>query len=158
MKKIIISSILIVGLAAGVAYAKGGGYGQNWQGNCGGPAYGMQGPGGGGQGFGMQGPGYGKRGQGQGMMGQGYGKRGNRGGCGPCGGAQFTVEERQQFLVATLDLRKELHAKRFEYREANRGQKVDNDKLASIEKEMIDLRTKIQNKAEELQAKKVEKQ
>lgn len=152
MKKIILSSILIVSLAAGVAYARGPGFQGKWQGNCGGPAYGMQGPG--------NGPGYGM--QGKGMKGPGYGmkgKRGGYGGCGYCGGpGQFNDTERQQFLEETRELRKELHAKRFEYREAQRATSVDNDKLASIEKEMIDLRTKIQNKGEELSSQKNTKQ
>jgi hypothetical protein len=151
MKKILISSILIVALASGVAFARGGGYGRNSQGNYGCQGYGMQGLGPGGQGYGMMGPGYGKRGPG--MMGGGYGMRGTRGGFG--GPFQWTDTERQQFLDATKDLRKELHAKRFEYMEASRGTNTDNNTLASIEKEMIDLRTKIQNKGEEIKAAKV---
>jgi hypothetical protein len=151
MKKVIIASILVVGLATGVAYA----HNNNW----GGQGYGghMMG------GNGMMGNGYGQ--MGPGMMGNGYGGGNGQmgpgmmgaygGGYGDCpGSASFgkdgwNSESHQKFLEDTVGLRKELNDKGFEYAEAQRSPNTTREQLAAIEKEVIDIRTKLQEKAEQ---------
>ena len=131
MKKAIVASVLVVGLAAGIAYAHGN---NGW----------------GGRGFnGHMMGGYGMMHGGYGMMG-GYG-----GGYGDCPGAAYfgengwNSEVHQKFLEETAVLRKELNDKRFEYAEARRNPNTTMEQLASIEKEVIDIRTKLQEKAEQ---------
>jgi hypothetical protein len=134
MKKAIIASILIVGLAAGFAFAHGnGGFGgRGWGGHMMGP--GMMGS------YGMNGPG---------MMG------GSGGGYGDCPGASYfgsdgwNSEPHKKFLEDTVGLRKDLNEKRFEYVEAQRNPETTREQLAAIEKEVIDIRTQLQNKAEQ---------
>ena len=99
MKKFLIAMVLVVGLAtAGFVYARGGGYGM---GGCGMNGYGMGGPG-------MMGPG---------MM-DGYCGNGPNPNCpgavgyGPDG---WNSEKHQKFLDATVELRKQMNDKRFEY-------------------------------------------
>jgi hypothetical protein len=79
-------------------------------------------------GYGM-GPGYG--------MGQTYGGHmyGQRGGYD------------QKFLDETVDLRKELHNKKFEYFEAARNSETDNTTLTKLEKEIREIQEKISEKA-----------
>jgi hypothetical protein len=137
MKKIIIASVLIVGLAAGFAYSHGNGrsgYGNN-----------------------MMGSSYGMMGGGNGMMGGGYGMMGSNGGEGnyyDCPGAAsfgqggWNSEPHQEFLEETVDLRKEMNDKRFDYMEAQRNPNTSREQLAEIEKGMIDLRTQLSEKAE----------
>ena len=57
--------------------------------------------------------------------------------------------EQKQFFDATKDLRKEMHAKRFELMELSRTG-ADQAKIDTLESEIEALRTKIQAKAEEL--------
>ena len=130
MKKILIATVLAIGLttAGGYAYAHG---------NGGGSEYG---------GHGMMGGGYG---MGPGMM-DDYGD--NDGGYDHPGAVGFgrngwTREQNQKFLDDTVELRKEMHDKRFEYREALRNPKTTRQQLSKMEKEMIDLRDKIYDKA-----------
>lgn len=139
MKKIIIASVLIVGLAAGFAYSHGNGR----------AGYGNH----------MMGSGYGMMGGGYGMMGGGYGMMGGSGGEGSyndCPGAAsfgqggWNSEPHQKFLEETVDLRKEMNDKRFEFMEAQRNPNTNREQLAEIEKEIIDLRTKLSAKAEML--------
>ncbi len=141
MKKVIIGSILVVGLTAGLVFAHGNGYG--FRGNGGSHM--------GGNGY-HKGGGYGM--MGQGMMGN-YGGNGGWGntnclGASKLGPKTWNSENQQKFFEETVELRKQMHEKRFELNEAARGSQVDADKLAQLEKEMIDIRTKIQKKAEEL--------
>ena len=137
MKKIIIASVLIVGLAAGFAYSHGNGYGRMGNGNTMmGSGYGMMGPGMMGGHYGMMGPG---------MMG-GYGDcpgaaQGGQGG--------WNSESHRKFLDDTVGLRKEMSDKGFEYMEAQRNPNTTREQLAALEKEMIDIRTKLQEKAEQ---------
>jgi len=140
MKKIIIASILVVGLAAGFADAHNNGHGpRGYGGHMMGGNYGMMGPG-------MMGGGYGT--MGPGMM-SGYG-----GGYGDCPGAAWfgqdgwNSEPHQKFLEDTVGLRKELNEKNFEYTEAQRRPDTTREQLAALEKDMIDIRTKLQEKAE----------
>ncbi len=160
MKKIIIGSVLIVGLATGLAFAQGknfgqGGYGHNKRCNGYQMNVGMESPGMNSQGMnrlgmdrsGMQGP----------RMKKGYAQGGGRG-YGDCqasgwaGQGYKNSEDRQKFFTATVEQRKQMHAKRFELREIYRNGGGDVEKIAEIEKEMIDLRTQIQKKAQELRA------
>ena len=118
MKRILIATVLAVGLAsAGFVYAHGGGYGM------------MDG------GYDMMGDGHVMMGDGHGMMGDG---RGNN---------SWSNEERQKFLNDTAELRREMNNKRFDYNEARRNPKTTRQQLSKMEKEMIDLRDKIYDKA-----------
>jgi len=126
---------------------QGGGYGPGTMGG-----YGM-GPGmmGGYGGRGMMG-GYGGYGMGPGMMGGrggGYGMgRGMMGGygAGP-GGGIYGSPECRKFLDATAGLRKELSDKRFEYSEAYRNPKKNEEAIIQLEGEIADLQDKIAEKA-----------
>jgi hypothetical protein len=140
MKKIIITSILIVGLAAGISFAHNGDWGM--RGNGGqmmGGNYGM-----------MH---HGMMGGGQQMMGPGM--MGGVGGYRDCPGAaasgdgQWTNESQQKFLDDTVELRKELNDTHFAYQEARRNPETTREQLVSIEKEMIDLRSQLQERAEQ---------
>lgn len=144
MKKIIIASVLVVGLAAGFAFAHNNDFGRGgYGGHMMGGGYGMMGPG-------MMGGNYGM--MGQGMMG-GYG--GGNGSYGDCPGASWfgqdgwNSEPHQKFLEDTVGLRKEMNDKTFEFREAQRNPNTTREQLATIQKEMIDIRTKLQDKAEQ---------
>lgn len=142
MKKAILASLLFVGLAAGVAFAHGDrGYGgRGYGGHMMDNAYGQMGPGMMGGNYGMMGPG---------MMG-GYGGRFNDcPGAGYFGNDGWNSESQQKFLEDTVDLRKDLNNKMFEYGEAQRNPDTTREQLASIEKEVIDIRTKLQDKAEQ---------
>ena len=137
MKKTIIAAVLALGLAtSGLVYAHGGGYGGG---------YGMMGPG-----YGMMGGGYG---MGPGMM--GYGGNGNGYACPGYGNGWnsgqngWNSQTNQKFLDDTVKLRKELNDKRFEYQEAVRNPNTSREQLAKIEKDIIDLRTQIWDKAQQ---------
>jgi hypothetical protein len=125
--------------------------------------YGM-GPGmmGGGYGYGM-GPGmmggnYGY-GMGPGMMGGNYGYGMGPGmrnySYGPNNGSRYgnrwygwqQPKQVQKFLDQTVDLRRKLNDKEFDYREALRNPKTSPESLAKIEKEITDLRIQISEKA-----------
>ncbi|MBI4683249.1 MAG: hypothetical protein HY757_09145 [Nitrospirae bacterium] len=89
----------------------------------------------GGRGHHMTVPGY--RGQ---MMGPGFGSpmMGVRGpGYGPG----------QTFLNETVDLRRELHNKKFEYFEASRDPETTVETLSKLEKEIYDVKSRIREKA-----------
>lgn len=68
------------------------------------------------------------------MMGPGYG-----------GGHRYS--QYQKFLDETVDLRKELHGKRFEYFEALRNTKTTTEAITKLEKEIAELEDKIYEKA-----------
>lgn len=129
MKKIIVGSILVVGLATGFAYAHGG---NNWGGSQmmgGGPHYGMMGPG---------------------MMGNG--------GYNTCPGANWsgqtplTDEDYQKYMDQTAEMRKQMHDLRFKYMEAYRKPDTTQKNLMQIEQEMNDLRSKMFEISEQLRA------
>ena len=143
MKRILIAAVLAIGLttAGGYAYAHDNGGGSEYDG------HGMMM---GGSGYGMMNSGYG---MGSGMM-EDYGF--NRGGHHYPSAAGFgrngwTSEQNQKFLDDTAELRKEMHDKRFEYMEAVRNPKSTRQQLSMMEKEMIDLRDKIYDKAPQIQ-------
>jgi hypothetical protein len=137
MKKIIIGSILVIGLATGYAYAHGNGWGGGYGGH-------MMGNGGHMMGYSGHMMGYG----GQGMM-------GNNGDYTNCPGAAYFGENgwnskgHQKFLDDTVNLRKELSNKRFEYQEAYRNPNTTKEQLASIEDKIIDIEKQLQSKAQQ---------
>lgn len=63
----------------------------------------------------------------------------------------WTSEQNQKFQDDTVELRKEMHHKRFEYMEAVRNPKSTRQQLSMMEKQMIDLRDKIYDKAPQIQ-------
>lgn len=121
MKKILISSVLIVGLATGLAYA----HGNNWGGHMmgGGSNYGMMG--------GMMGPQ---------MMDDDDGGCPGAGWSGQDDGSQKNYQE---YLDKTRDLRRQMHELRFDYMEAYRAPNPDKATLLKIEQQMTDLRLKM---------------
>ncbi len=118
MKKITITVLIIMGLAAGFAYAHGNGFAMR-NGH-----------------FGMMHGGYA-------MMGGGsvdcqranYGQNG------------WNSESQQQFLNDTKQLRKQMNDKRFEYMEAKRKPNTTNQQFADLEREMFDLHAQLRDKA-----------
>jgi cytochrome c553 len=128
----------------------GGGYGMGpggMGGYGGGHGPGMMGGYGGGYGPGMMG-GYGG-GYGPGMMGGyggGYGP-GMMGGYGAGPGGSYGSPECRKFLNATAGLRKELSEKRFEYSEAYRNPKANQETILQLEGEIANLQDKIAEKA-----------
>ncbi len=122
MKKLIISSILIVGLTAGYVFAHGNGSNRMGGHNMKGGQSGMM------SGAGMAG---GCQGQGPQMF----------------IGKEMSDEQRQQFLDATTPLRKQMSEKRFELREAARNKNSTPAQLAVIEKEIVDIRASIHEQA-----------
>jgi hypothetical protein len=123
MKKLIVAIGVLTLLAAGTAaYAHMSGWGGGY-----GPGYGHMY--GGGPGYGHMyggGPGYGHMGPGYGQMWQG------------------DSEEGKKFLEETADIRRELHEKRFDLREAYRT--GDEEKAEAIEKEVEELRDQLAEK------------
>ena len=159
MKTTIIASMLAVGLIAGNGIAQTGTdtttpQQQQMRGNMQGG--GMMGPGmmgGGMQGKGMMGGGM----MGRGMMG-GQGGQGSWGmGCnGMMGGMmmnQMSPEQQQKFMDQTTDLRKQMMEKRFAYMEAMRNSDTTLQDFATIEKEMLDLRSKMMDDMSTMQGK-----
>lgn len=90
----------------------------------------------GGWGSGHMDPGYGGH-----MMGQGYG--GHMMGLGYGKGGETNLKANQEFLDKTVDMRKALHDKKFEYRESARNPETTIETLTKIEKDIFDIRTKI---------------
>jgi zinc resistance-associated protein len=78
------------------------------------------------------------------VYGQGYGAGAS---AGPAG-KQVDVNALRQFQKETLPLRDEMHAKRLELFNEYNKQTPDQDRIAQLQKEMIDLRTKIRAAAE----------
>ena len=145
MKKIIVISIVLVGLAFGFAYAHNngglrGGFGNGGHMMGGGYGHGAHMMGGG---YGMMGPG---------MM-RGYGSNSNNyAGCpgwSSFRGNGWNSEIHQRYLQDTVGLRKELNDKRFEYMEARRNPASSADQLAALEREISDLQLEMQKKAEQ---------
>jgi hypothetical protein len=159
MKTTVIASLLAIGLIAGNGIAQTETdttppQQQQIRGNMMGP--GMMGPGmmyGGMMGRGMMGPGM----MHGGMMG-GQGGQGSWGvGCnGMMGGMmmnQMSPEQQQKFMDQTTDLRKQMMEKRFAYMEAMRNSDTTPQDLAEIEKEMLDLRSKMMDDMGAMQGK-----
>ncbi len=81
-----------------------------------------------------------------GGMGGGYGPRGA--GYGATAGKPVDVNAVRAFQKETLPLRDEAMVKGVEIRNEYTKEKPDREKIATLQKEMIDLRTKIQAAAE----------
>ena len=92
------------------------------------------------QGPGMMGGGYS---MGPGMMGGGYGM--GPGMMGQC--YNWRSPECQKFYDDTVQLRKQLHEKRFDYFEAFRNPKTTGEDITKIENEIEDLQEKLYLKA-----------
>ena len=149
IKKTVIVSILAFGLLAAPVF------GQNS--NTTQPQQQMQGNmmGGGMMGQGMQGGGM----MGQGMQGRGMQSQGNWNnmGCnGMMGGSmmnRMTPNQQQSFMNETTELRQKMIDLRFAYREAMRNPNTDPKELAKIEKQMLDIRSQMMGKMENMQTK-----
>lgn len=68
------------------------------------------------------------------------------------GQESWTTEQTELFLANTGDIRKELIVKRYEISEAKRDKNTTPDQLGKLDKELIEIRTKLQNKALEINA------
>lgn len=126
MKKILIGSLLLVGLATGFAFAHGNG---TWGGghmHSGGHHYGMMGGG-------MMGPG---------MMGRGAGYD-CPGGANWSGSNSGDQAANQKYLDETVELRKQMHDLRFSYMEAYRNPSTTRETLIDLERQMLELRGKL---------------
>jgi len=145
MKRNVIASIMVLGFLAVPVFAHNNSTTQPQQqmnGNMmGGGMMGSQG---------MQGRGM----QGGGMMGQG---NWNNMGCnGMMGGAmmnQMNPNQQQSFMDATTELRQKMVDLRFDYKEAMRNPDTDPKELAKIEKQMLDIRSQMMGKMENMQTK-----
>jgi hypothetical protein len=129
MKKVlaIVTAVTVLSIGA-FAFA-----GPGWFGGHMGSGYG--GHMGYGNGGSMMGPGYGNHmGYGGGMM--GYGN-----------GYGYNGSSDKKFLNETRELRRELHTKQFEYREAVRNPKTDEKTITTLEKEITDLQDRINEKS-----------
>ena len=120
MKKIILGTLLAVGLASGIAYAHGN-WSEQMRGFGGGP-HGMRGGGG--------------------MMG-GYGY-----GC-PGAAADGMGGAGLDFFEKTADLRRKLHDLRFDYMEAYRNPETTQKTLADLRREMDSLHDQMLDIAQE---------
>lgn len=150
MKRNITAAVMALSLVAGVAFAANSvdspvvdgtapGYGMMYGP---GPHHGMYKQGRGMRGWGGQaclmnsnGPGMGQRG----MMGPGFGMRRGGGMMDPA-----LLEKRDQFLDATVELRKQIHDKQFSYMEARRNPSLTQGELQAQEKELFVMRQELQ--------------
>ena len=159
LKRNITAAVMALSLVAGVALATttpdtqtttGPGYGYGMM-NGQGPHHGAKGMmRGSGQGYGMM------KGNGQGCFmnnggGQGMGKMMRQGGGRGMhhGRAMMNpemLEKRNQFLDATVELRKEIHDKQFAYRELSRVPSTTQGDLQTQEKELYAMRQELQSK------------
>jgi len=150
LKRNITAAVLALSLVAGVALATTA---TDTPQTATGPGYGM---------MNGQGPQYGANMRGKGMMrgnwqgcamnngGPGMGKMMMQGGPGMHhGGAMMNpelVEKRNQFLDATVELRKQIHDKQFSYMEARRNPSTTQGELRTQEKELYTMRQELQSK------------
>lgn len=158
MKRAILITFLVLALSASYVQAQmgrgmmGGGQQQSSSEQAQQPypyqmSPGMMGPGmmgGGMMGRGMMGGGMGMMGPGMmgpGMMGYGMGS----------GGGYGDPEKYNKFLDDTVDLRKKIQDKTFEYYEAMRNPKTTMGSLAKKEKEINELQQKLYEKAQKYQ-------
>ena len=138
MKKLILVTVLVFGMAAGTVMAQ-----QNMHMNT--TDQGMH------QGQGMMNQGQGMMHQGQGMMHQGKGMMGGGMGmdmtCNRMMG-NMNAADQQKYLNDTKELRKQMHRKRFEYMEARRNPNADPQDINKLEQEMSDLSLKMRKQGE----------
>ncbi len=137
LKRNISAAVMALSLVAGVAFAANSV--DNQGGDVTAPGYGMM--------YG-QGPHHGMYKQGKGMRGRGgQACFMNNGGSGMRGGRMMDpalLEKRNQFLDATVDLRKQIHDKQFSYREASRNASLTLGELQAQEKELFSMRQQLQ--------------
>jgi len=123
MKKILIGSVLLVGLATGFAYA----HGNNWNG------YRMMGDGDYyGMGYGHMGPQ---------MMGGNWDI--DCPGAGWFSRSENRQEDYQKYLDQTSNLRRQMNELRFNYMEASRDPNTNRKTLSTYEQQMDDIQAKI---------------
>ena len=130
MKTIVIVSILAIGLFAVHAFAQNNNNTQSQQQM------------------------YGNR-MGGGMMGGNQGQWGGMGCNGMMGGSmmnRMTPGQQQNFMNQTTELRKQMMELRFSYMEAMRNPNTSPEDLAGIEKQMLELRTKMMGKMGTMQS------
>ena len=143
-RKIIIASILALGFFSAVAFAQTSGNMQQQQ-----QRYGHM------MGGGMYGNMMGNGGMYGNMMGSGMMGNWNGMGCGGMMGGtmmdRMTPDQQQNFMNQTTELRKQMMELRFAYREALRNPDTSSQDLAGIEKQMLELRTKMMGKMETMQ-------
>lgn len=159
MKTTVIASLLAIGLIAGNGLAQTGTDAttpqqQQIRGNMMGP--GMMGSGmmyGDMMGRGMMGPGMMHGGMMGGQGGQGFRGMGCNGMMGGMMMNRMSPEQQQKFMDQTTDLRKQMMEKRFAYMEAMRNSDTTPQDLAKIEKEMLDLRSKMMDEMGGMQGK-----
>lgn len=154
MKTTVIASLLAIGLIAGNGLAQTGTDAatpqqQQIRGNMMGP--GMMGPGM--MGRGMMGSGMMHGGMMGGQGGQGFRGMGCNGMMGGMMMNRMSPEQQQKFMDQTTDLRKQMMEKRFAYMEAMRNSDTTPQDLAKIEKEMLDLRSKMMDEMGGMQGK-----
>ena len=176
MKRIILITILTIGLTATYGFAQmgqgmmdsGKGMMGSGQGMMGGQSQQQTGEASDGSGYypcqqmmggGMMGQGHmggGMMGQGHmggGMMGRGHMGGGMMGGYGYRGDDPEAFkkyqDEYQKYMNDTKDLRKTLHNRMFEYKEALRDPATTRKSLLKLEKEMMDLKWELYEKAPE---------
>ena len=146
MKRNVIASIMVLGLLAAPVFAQNSNSAQSQQQmQQGMMGSGMQG-GGGMMNRGMMG---------SGMMGGNQGNWNGMGCNGMMGGAmmnQMTPGQQQAFLDQTTDQRKKMMELRFDYQDAMRNPKTTPQELAKIEKQMLELRTQMMGKIENLKS------
>jgi len=164
VKKIVLITILIAGLSVAYSFAQmGQGHmmGPGMMGTQGqqttGTSYDsgyypcqMMGPGmmGGMMGPGMMGPGMMWQMGDYDMMGQGMmGRMGGMMGPGGYGMKGTDPEVYQKYLNDTSELRRKLHDKKFEYFEAVRNPDIKRDTVMKLEKEILDLKWELYEKA-----------
>jgi len=130
MKKMIIATLMAIGLATGIAYAHSNG--SFTQG-----------------GHHMMGPGM----MDHNMMGPGA-QMIQRGNCPGPGGVGMSGQgmHSQEFLEATASLRKEMHDKRFELMEAWRNPQTTQGEIAQLQNDITNLRSRIHAEAEKYTA------
>ncbi len=103
----------------------------------------------------------GDMGMGMGMMNGGanwQSEQWNRGCMGMMGGFMMSImspDQKQQFLDATRDLRRQMLLLRFSYLETMRDPKASPADLAKIENKMLDVRKQMMGKMEELLQRKI---
>ncbi len=154
MKRILLMTILIVGLTATYSFADMGGHMGSDQSSQGmmGSSQGMM------SGQSQQQTGdsdyypcrqmMGGSGMMRGMMGGSGMMRGMMGGSGMMGG-KYSPEAYKKYLDETVDLRKKLLNKKFEYSEAIRNPDTTRKSRLKLEKEMMDFQWKIYEQAPE---------
>lgn len=130
MSRWLFATVLILFLSVSYAYShmhEGGPMmGETKQGMATSPGYGMMGPGYGGH---MMGAGCGGHMMGQGVLGFG------------------TEEENRKFIDDTVDLRREMHNKKFEFSEALRRSDTSRKTLLKLKKEILEIKVKMYERA-----------